>query len=112
MTSFSYDFYLKISKQVERALGFHKYGSQPVEDDKISFSGDNFSQRTKLFVAIAKKMSAPQWKKVIDGANGFTSKYKTSRSRSASPACFQGDDDDDTMDVDMAALDEDSDLDA
>ena len=99
------------TSQVERTFGFWKYGSAPVDDDKISFSGDNFSSRTKLFMDIAKKMTSIQWNKVMSSATEYISKYDSTRSRSASPAFVQEDDDEDEMGVDMAALDEDSDLD-
>ena len=93
---------------MERALNFWQYGTRPQADQKIAFSGDNYAERTAVFVKQAAVMSQLQWKKVMDGAFEYTFKYACGRSRSPSPALI--DENGGTKVFNMAARDEDSDL--
>ena len=94
--------------KVERALGFWQYGTRPLDDQKLAFSGDNYAERTAVFVNQAASMSPLQWKKVMDGGFEFIPKYAKNRSRSPSPALVS--ENGGVKVFNMATRDEDSDL--
>ena len=95
---------------MERALDLWQYGTRPQDHQKIAFSGDNYAPRTAIFVKQAALMSQLQWKKVMDGAFEFTFKYAGSRSRCASPSPSLINENGEVNVFNMAARDEDSDL--
>ena len=94
---------------MERALGLWQYGTRPQDDQKLAFSGDNYAERTAVFVNQAALMSPLQWKKIMDGGFEFIFRYSSSRSRSPSPALLS--ENSEAKVFNMAARDEDSDLD-